>query len=255
MATRYRLVDQDGNTFDITDPTFRMLDDSASIEADIVERSFRAGADFPGIQRDESKELNFVYSLNNSNEQTFRNYYNQLTYWFRKTRYIQDIINNIETEVLYVDRSIGYDNGGFNKGAENNETFRQLRPFWEDIDYQEEEETGITSDTIILNNNGYYETPALITIQALEQITKISMRINETGNGIIIKDLQFGVRGLNTYVIDNKDGTIELNQILRNQKIQSGTGFFNLRVGVNTMVIQLNGQAEVTIRFKRRYYI
>jgi hypothetical protein len=255
MTYRYQLIDANDNTTTIQDQTFKLLTDAFDIEVDIVEKSFTSGADFPGIQRDASKELTFRYDINEANEQTFRTYFNELTRQFRKTIKIKDLFNNIETEVLYQNQTISYDEGGFLHGSAVEVTFVQLRPFWEDSTFQIATESGLTAGEITINNNGYIETPSIITIEASELITKMSIRINETGDGIIIRDLQFGTRGLNTYIIDNKAGTAELNQILRNQKIQNETGFFNLQVGINTMIFELNGAAEIEVKWKRRYYI
>ena len=45
---RWSLIDADDNEFSIYDYTMKLLSEDAQMEVNIVERSFRAGADFPG---------------------------------------------------------------------------------------------------------------------------------------------------------------------------------------------------------------
>jgi hypothetical protein len=255
MANRWVLVDSDGNKKTITNQSFKRLEALLTVEADVIERTFKAGADFPGIQRDTATELIFQYDKNKVLEDDFRGDINQLMYWLRKTRVIQDTITQLETDVILTEHSIAYDNGGFNRGAINNITFIQLKPYWQDINFNVESETGVSADSFVISNTGWVETPCIITINALENITKYSIRLNETLEGIVVGDLQFGTLGLDTYIIDNENGTLELNGKNRKNKIKSGTGFFNLQVGTNTLIFQLRGTAEIEIKWKRRFYI
>ena len=259
MATaenRYVLVLEDGSTYNIVDNTFKRLEDASTIEVDIIESSFQAGAEFPGIQRDQSKEITFQYNLDRSEEQLYRTRENSLRMKFRQTRYIRDMINNIETAVLLKENVIAYDDGGFNLGSVNTVTFVQLKPYWEDIDYSIEGDTGAISNQIItIDNDGYVETPSIVTIRAIEAVTRFSVKLLQNGRGIIVQDLQFGTSGLDTYIIDNGTGTVELNQIDRKNKVRAGSGPFNLLVGRNDIEITSMGQIIVQIKWKRRYYL
>jgi len=255
MADRYVLVDELGNEFTIQDETIKVIDTDFDIDLETVERSYKAGADFPGIQRDASKELTMIYDINYANEQSFRAYYNTLTQKLRSARQLRDTINNMETDILLQNLSISYDEGGFNLGAKITVSFQQLIPYWEDTVYTTVSASGIGTTQIIASNAGYIDTPPIITLTALEQVNKFSIRILETGAGILIRDLQFGLNGLNTYIVDNKEGTSELNQLNRADKIQSGTGFFDMQVGTNTFEIISSGDMLIEIKYKRRYYI
>lgn len=251
---RYELIDSNDEIFLINEETFKLLTDNFTIQVDIIEKSYKSGADFPGIQRDESKEFSYIYDINSNNEQTFRTAINNFTMQLRKCIKIRDIINRIETEVRYSGQSIEYDDGGFFFGAKVIVNFIQLRPFWEDIEYSSESISG-TSTELIVENTGYTDTPPIIQILANEQITKFAVKNQSTGAGILIRDLQFGINGLNVYIIDCKDGTAELNQILRNQNIKNETGFFDLQVGQNIIFFDANGSANINILWKRRYYV
>ena len=253
--SRWKLLDIDNNSYTIPDDSLRILERSFKIETDIIEKSFRAGADFPGIQRDTSAEIGFKYDYNINDEQTFRTYLNTLIMNLRKSVILQDTVNQIQTDILLSEKSISYDEGGFNFGSQNEITFKQLRPFWEDIISTDVSFTGYTSGQVIIDNQGYIETPPVITLYAEGPVTKISIRVNETGEGIVIKDLQFGSLGLNVYIIDCKEGTSELSGVNRNNMIQNGTGFFNLKVGTNTLQFEFDGNRAVDISYKKRYWI
>jgi phage-related protein len=255
-GNRYVLVLEDGTLYNIVDWTFKRLEDASSIEVDIIERSFQAGAEFPGVQRDESKEITYQYNLDRQDESAYRARENELRMKFRQTRYIRDMLNNIETEVLLRENTIAYDDGGFNLGSLNTVTFIQLKPYWEDIEYSIEGDTGaISNETITIINDGYVETPPIITIQAIEAVTRFSIRLLQNNRGIVIYDLQFGTSGLNTYILDNGEGTVELNQIDRKNKVRAGTGPFNLLLGRNDIEITSMGQIIIQIKWKRRYYL
>lgn len=252
---RYQLIDENNNTWNLDDNTFRLLDDTSNIEADIIERTFTAGADFPGIQRDQSKVLTFNYSVNKPTDAEFRAVRNEQRFWFRKTRKIRDIILNTEVSAILESDSFQYDDGGFLRGGQGSVSFRLLKPFWQDVDWIVESDTGLSSGFMTINNTGYIETPPYITVIALEDVPKFSVRVLETGNGFLLRDLQFSSDALNTYIIDCDEGTAELNGISREDQFQAGTGFFNLQVGTNTLEIASRGQISIEIKWKRRYYV
>ena len=253
---RYTLVNSDGEELSISDKTLRILSRSFSVQLDIIERSYKAGANLIGIPRQESAGLEFQYQQNSPQESSFRDYMNNFLYWLNNTILLRDNILQIETEVIMESNEINYDNGGFNLGTTGNViTFRQLKPFWEDSAATVISESGTNLPYFYINNTGYIETPSIITVTALESITKFSFRVLESQHGILIEDTDFGTNGLNTYIIDNSDGVVELSGLNRNNKIRSGTGFFNFPVGKSTLEFISNGNAQVEISYKRRYYI
>ena len=250
---QYRILDQDGNAFDIDNPTFTILEDTISISADIVEKSFRDGADFPGIQRAGSKILNFQYEVYN-NMQNWRTISNTYIKWFRNARVLQDLTNNLEIQVIQTENGISHTPGAQNNVSFNTVSFKTLRPFWEEITENIVSESGSVNQIVIIND-GYYETPPTITIQTDLAIPKFIIKIEETGDGIIVNDLEFGQIGLSTYIIDNRNGEIELNEIDRKSKIKAGTGFFNLQTGINTIIFEAINPADISISWKRRYFV
>ena len=253
---RYTLVNSSGLELNIDDKTLRILSRSFSIDLDIIERSYKSGANLIGIPRQQSTTIDFQYQQNYKSEQDFRTYMNNLLYWLNNVVLLKDTVNNTETELVLEENEINYDNGCFNHATTGNTiSFRQLKPFWTDTVPTIITESGSGSSIFRVNNNGYIETPPIITLTALSPTTKFSLRVLETGNGILIEDLEFGLEGLNIYIIDNEDGTAELSGLNRNNKIRSGTGFFNFPVGVSTLEFVYNGDLQIEISYKRRYYL
>jgi hypothetical protein len=252
---RYKLIDILDNEYGLDDKTFKMIDDSLTTEADIIQRSFRAGGVFVGQQRDTTKNITFIYDVNEPTDILFRQKLNRLLLEFRKTVKIKDTILNIEVDAIQTDHQISYDEGGYFRGARCSVTFEFTSPYWRDVDYEVVTDTGFTSGSISITNDGYIDTPLYITLTALDACNKYSLRVRETGQGILVRDLQFGISGLNTYIIDTKEGTIELNGISRADKIKAGTGFFNLQVGYNTIDILSTAPLLVEVKWKRRYYL
>jgi hypothetical protein len=251
---RYILIDENDNQFELDDNTYKILSDTFETEVDVVERSFRSGADFPGIQRDTSKELVFTYDLNTT-EALFRSTFNERTKQFRKSVTIRDTINSLETSVRYQSTNVSYDDGGQFLGAKIDVTFIQLKPYWEDISYTEINDSGSGTLDLPIANTGFSDVPSLITVTANAATTQMSFRVINTNEGMVIKDLQFGASGLNEYIIDNLNGNVTLNEVNRNEKIQSGTGFFNFPVDNSTLQVETNGDVDILVQYKNRYYI
>jgi hypothetical protein len=253
---RYTLVTQSGTEYNVPDKTMRVLSRSFSVDLDVIERSFRPGANLIGVPRQQSTTLDFQFQQNYPVEKTFRDYMNNLLYWLNNVVLIRDNVNNIETDIILEGNEINYDNGGFNLGTTGNTiTFRQLKPFWRDVNETVVTESGSGSNYITIQNNGYIETPGVITLTAIEPTTKFSLRILETGNGILIEDLEFGLNGLDIYIIDNENGVSSLSGLNRNNKIRNGTGFFNFQVGTNTLEFIYNGNLGIEVSYKQRYYL
>lgn len=259
---RYKIIDEDGNEFQLDHGSLTLLDDSFSVDVDIIERSFTDGAVAPGEERATMKELAFRVDLNKIQEQNFRSITNNLFYWLRKARVLRDVINNIETDVRLSEKSIQYEQGAFLHSSVINFTFTQIIPFWRDIEFQEFSETESGSNILSVNNDGFYDTPAYFILTAKEEVPKFLIKELNTGLGIGINDLQFGKLNLDTYVIDNENGeallgSAETGGIKRNNRILSGTGFFFLRRGINDLIVYTfdNVDVDFTCKFKRRYFI
>jgi hypothetical protein len=254
---RYLIITEDGTTFRIENGSLQKPEDSFSIDNDVIERSFTDGAIIPGESRGTSKELILNVAINNQSESAYRDIVNNLFYWCRKAVTIRDTVNNIETDVRISELPIEYDEGGQHLGSTVSFVFIQLIPFWKDVNFIEVSENLSLSNQLVIDNDGYYDTPAIFIIQTDQEIPKFLIKMQETNLGIGINDLNFGKVNLQTYVIDNENGEALLSTILRNDRIISGTGFFFLRRGTNTLNVTtwLNRDIDFTVRYKRRFFI
>jgi hypothetical protein len=260
--TRYMIIDENGTQFTLNHGSLQILDDSFPVETDVIERSFTDGAIAPGESRATGKELSFKVDINEPTEQAYRAVVNNLFYWIRKAVILRDTINNIETDVRVLEKSITYDTGGFLHGSVVNWTFQQLIPFWRDVAWQEESENVSLSNVLVLENDGYYDTPAIFILNTDQEIPRFLVKELNTNLGIGIADLNFGKVNLETYVIDNENGEAllgsgETGGVLRNDRILSGTGFFFLRRGTNNLQVFTwqDRDVDFTVRWKRRYFV
>lgn len=252
----YKLLDIDNNEYIITLPNFRIEEEELKVDVNVIERSYKAGAVVSGEKRDKSKDLSFVFDTWKRTDSTFRDYVNELIKWLRKAVKIQNITTGVETDIALDKYSLKYEDGSVYRLASGDVSFKQLTPYWWDILETSVSQSGVSlSEILNINVISEIEIPFTITLTALDGITKFSVKNLTSGEGILIQDLDFGLNGLEIYIIDMKEGTSELNGISREQNIKQGTGFFNLFSGVNQIEIQANGQLGVEIVYKNRFYI
>lgn len=266
MAVRYQFVDIDGLTFDIDSSAienglyenFYINNDNFQSDIKIIEKTFRDGGVFSGNIRLKSKEIEFSCFLIANNDIAYRLQINQLLLWARKTILLKDLVNNIETVVLFDSSDIKYEDASELRAGKMTLVFKRLDPFWQTTlnkTYNISGSSAGNAGTISITNSGSMETQSIITIDSHELTTKILFHIPSSNEGIYIKDLQFGMTGLTQYIINNIDGTIKISNSKRNNMIQQGTGFFNFPVGTFDFDYNLNGDCDISIIFKERYYI
>jgi hypothetical protein len=254
MAGRWTLFDIAGNSLNIDDKTFKFMEAEFKIEQDIIERSSQDGADLIGLTRVKSRSLPFEFVMYDTNEQNFRTRLNTYMMWFRNAVYLYDTINKLRADISLDTPTIKYTTGSFNHVCDCTIEFKMLNPFWEGEEITEQL-SSISSGMITINNNGYATTPPILYITALVPTTKFSIIINENRDGIAIQDLQFGTQGLNYYIIDCKEGTCELNSTDRSENIRNGTNYFNLILGVNTLLVSSNGDIDIIVKYRERFWL
>jgi hypothetical protein len=246
------LIEEDNQQFIVENATLKIIEDTFPVEVDIIERSFTEGAIAPGEQRGTAKNLSLNIDINKTDEQIYRQAVNLLF-----SRKIRDRINNIETDIRLIEDTISYDEGGQFFGSRISFTLVQLIPYWRDVDFIEISETSTLSNQIIVDNDGFFETPASFIVTTERNLQKFLIKVEENNLGIGLNDFAFGTVNLETYVIDNENGEALLGGILRNNRIIPGTGFFFLRQGINTInvITQNNVDIDFTVKYKRRYFI
>jgi hypothetical protein len=264
--TRYRIIDINAAYFDIDSSaignglheSFMLNNDSVQADVKIIEKTFRDGGVFSGNIRLKSKEIEFSYYTTAKTDALFRAEINPLIFWCRKAVLLQDLANNLETTILFDTYDIKYEEASHLRLAKITITFKRLTPYWENSTntvYNISGSTSSNSGTLSITNNGWLPTQPIITIDAHELTTKILFHVLSTNEGIYIKDLQFGLTGLSQYIINNIEGTIKLSGNKRNNMIQQDTGFFEFPVGTFDLDYDLNGDCDISIVFKERYYI
>ena len=261
----YQLKDKDDNTFDVNGDSvtlafkesFTQGEDSFSFDNRIVERSFLPGSSLIGEKRLQSKSfiLSFVYA--NPEDTAFRAALNEILMWIAKTAYIVDVTHNMQIKVTSDKANIGYDRGSLKLSGDHSIEFTALTPYWEDL--TEDSETGTalkdTIKEIAVNNEGWLETYPVITLIATVATDDVQIYINSDNTGIQIQDSSFGTTGNLTMVIDCGKGLVSINDDDRNVSVVSGTGFFPIPIGEDTINILSNQEIEYTIEWYKRYYI
>jgi hypothetical protein len=251
------LINDEGEQFIINNGSFKIIDDTFPVETDITERSYTEGSIAPGETRGTTKQLVYQLNLDKQRESIFRSTANELIRRAREAVTIRDRINEIETDVRLGEFGISYDEGGQFRGSIKSITFNQLIPFWKDIEFIELSETSTLSNQLIVDNDGYFETWPIFTLRADQNIQKFLIKVEETNLGIGLNDFSFGTVYNEIYVIDCENGEALLNGILRNNRIIGTTGFFPLRVGINTINVTTvnNIDLDFSVKYKRRYFI
>jgi hypothetical protein len=261
--TRYRFEDIDGNYIDIDNTiipkmhyNFSNMQEKIQSDIKVIEKTFLDGGIFSGEIRLKSNEIEFTCELAYTTDSEFRAVFNIIMFWSRKTVLIKDLILGLEKVVRFSDSGIKYED--FLRSGKMTLSFKSLNPFWEkSIPNIETISTssGSMSGTLSIVNNGLIPALSIITLNANELTTKILFHIPSTNQGIYIKDIQFGLTGLTQYVIDNTDGSIKLSGNRRNQMIDFGTGPFSFPAGTFDLDYIVNGDCDISISFKERYYI
>jgi phage-related protein len=263
----YALRDDGGNEFNLNGSTSTLITlaknsltpGESNIERDvnIIQRSYKDGAVAPGVPRTKSKELAINLSIATDTVNTFRTNINLLEFWCRKTEKLIDKTNSRSAEVKYKGLSIRYDAGSYLKSANVTITFEHLNPYWFTNSYTTASDSG-ADISLEYNNNGYVESPPIITIVAEEACENITIIEETTRRGIAIADLTFGVSALyKTYTIDCETGEAKLSGVTgnRNNRIQAGTGFFDLPVGNGSISIQTPVSVSASMQFRKGYLL
>lgn len=230
-----------------------------SIDLDIIEKSFTPGAVFNGERRSISKSITLSMLITKQAEADYRQEYNDYVNYASRAEYIEDTDNDIRVRVellSHIDKPT-YETGTILKTGRVDLVFKVLSPYWEDLN--ETEVTGSGSEFAkLINNSGAAETPAIFELSTTSACELIRIFITSPSRGIEIQDLAYGTSStLYDYIINNETGQALLgdDQIDRTRRISSGSGFFDFPVGSFTLNFKFSVSVDVTIKYRRRYYI
>ncbi len=261
----YQLKDKDNNVFSLNGDSVTLAlkgamtqgSDSFSFDNKIVDKSFLAGSKLIGESRIEDRRITLVFPNTNPAMGTFRSDVNEILRQVRKTKYIVDATNGMQIEVVPINMEVPYDAGSLKLFAEMEFRFTALSPYWEDL--VSEEITGTTQASVIkeepYNNEGFIETFPVITLVATVATSEVEVYLVSNNIGIEVLDSAFGTAGNLTMIIDCREGLVSINDNNRNVKISSGTGFFELPVGADTIRLLTNQAISYTIEWHKRCFI
>ena len=261
----YQLKDKDGNTFDINGDSvslalkgsFTQTEDSFSFDNRIIERSFLPGSSLIGEKRLQQKSFTLSFSSANNDTSVYRSELNEILMWIAKTVYIVDVSNDMQIKVTADNMGLGYDRGSLKKSSDNTIDFTALTPYWEALTADSETGTALsaTIKEVAVSNGGFLEAYPIITLVASVATSDVQIYINSDNTGIQIQDSSFGTTGNLTMIIDCVKGLVSINDDDRNVSIVSGTGFFPIPIGDDTINILSDAEITYTIEWNERYYI
>lgn len=235
--------------------TAGFFDTAAQIDMERIERSFGPGAIIPGEKRIRSSNLAIRLDLNYPDDDQFRAAFNEILYWARAARWIEDTDAEVRTRVSFTGKENTMDRGGMIRGSVVVLNFAQETPYWEDVDYTEILNGTGASFSVAATNAGWLAAPARIEITASALTPWFRVYVGENSEGIEITDLTFGNLGFTDYIIDCENGTAKLNGLLRNDRIVGSSGFFDFPVGAFTLNLDAAASVAAVVKYRRRLFL
>lgn len=261
----YELKDGAGNTFSLNGSgvtyelkrAFTQGGDDFQWDNRVIDRSFLPGASLIGEKRLKSKGFTLSFPVIEGQAETFRAQINELFFWANKTEYIVDVTNDMEIKVTADTGNISYDPGSLKRSSNNTIEFTALTPYWESLIPDSVSGTALiaTIKEVAVNNEGFLEAYPIITLTAAIATDDIQIYINSDNTGIQVQDSSFGTAGHLTMIIDCAKGLVSINDDDRNVSIVSGTGFFPIPVGADTINILSNQEITYSIEWAKRVFI
>lgn len=262
----YELKDAAGNTFPlngatVTTPlknTWSQGGDSFSFDNKIIEKTYLPGSTFVGESRLMGRELTLTVEKTNPDAGLFRDEVNTLLDFVSRTKFIVDVTNDMEIEVVVGDVSADYASGSLKHYAGLSFSFSALTPYWQALTATVVTGTALT-DTILqvlVDNQGFLPSPGLITLTTTAAVISLQLFLTASSVGIQIDDSIFGTAGNLTMIVDNILGEVTIGALNRNDSIIEGTGFFDFIVGSNTLnILAADQDVDFTIEFYKRYFV
>ena len=261
----YQLKDANDNTYSLNGTlvsgslkkSWTQESDVFDFDNKIVDRSFLPGASLIGEKRLMSREFSMTLTRAEATETAYKAASNELLYWLGKTKYLVDVTNSLEIEITVNSMEIAYDKGALKYSSDDHFSFTALTPYWRELSDTSVNDTAV-ADTIkeqAVTNNGFLNAYPVITLVATIATDDVQIYMSGNNTGIQIQDSAFGTAGNLTMIIDCGQGTVTINDLDRNTNIVSGTGFFELPVGADTVNILSSETITYTIEWKERHFL
>lgn len=260
----YKLIDADGNGYELNGisvpaPTKGSMSpggDEFSFDQDLIERTFLPGALKVGKGRLESRSYEFKAEFAFQTDSEYNTYINNLVFWLNKTDVLQDVTNERRADVVITEMDVSHEEGTFKRSGTISIEFALISGYWES-DSETSQVVALSSgvNNVALTNNGFLEAfPELSFTFSDVTIDQLDIYIDETKQGLQLKDPTLGSVGFNDLVIDCRVGTLQVEDFDRSQYITEGTGYFSIPVGNNTLVVETPDIGDLTIKYRERYY-
>lgn len=245
----------------ITRGSMTFQKETFTIDNKIKEKSAGAGSVALGESRLKARTLALQYERINVLDQDFMQAENELISACINARYIVDITNDRRCKVRVSKSALSYDKGSHKLSGSGTISIEMLTPFWEDNTPQEVTGSisGGAQDSISFQVGGYYDIQPRITLVASEVCDTLEIFLNAADPsdrvGLNIDDPLFGSAGYETLALDCEEGTVTIADLDRSQFVEEGTGYFALPAGDHELVFNPAGDIDVTIAYRRRYFI
>lgn len=259
----YALQDVDGNQFNLNDSmknnpakgSLTFNSDSFSYDTNIVENTFLPGSVKIGNARLQNRSIEFTLNRAEPNSDDYKQYVNELLQALSTVVYLIDVTNDRRIKVITESISINFDDGSLYHSGNEGFVLNCLNPYWEDNTEQTVSQSILANDSFQLafNNDGYLEIFSSFRFTVTVATTLVRITIgNQT---ISVQDSLFGTTGFEVMVINNDAGVTLVGNLNRTKSITEGTGFISIPTGAQEIELFSNQNADVTITYRRRYYV
>lgn len=228
-------------------------------EMDIVEKTALPGSSKIGESRLKSGMLTLSIQIIFETDNAYRDAVNELYQNFDDIEYLIDTDNGLRTKVEFNGMTENVDNnvGSILRDSICEFKLLQLNPYWEDNTENSASDSG-TNFSISVQNDGAMPTRPIIDVTSTSANESFSIYVESNSEGIQINDLSFGNEtDLQDYEIDCINGTAKLgdNELDRNNRIKTNTGFFEIPKGSQTIKVISDSNAAVTVKWRNRYIL
>jgi len=267
----YSLQLEDGTKFPINgEGATVQLRQSASLgdfahskKSTIVERSYGDGSLKVGVSRSGASSMQLSMDLSFLDNGTARIFLNNILAYARDAVYLVDETNFLRTRIDMSEPSVTWDDGSYLRSGSLSIVFVQLIPYWESTAETTAEQavTAIVPVVVPLDNTGFADTPFIVDVAVETACAYVEIQDIDVGTILRFDSASFGASGFSTLRIDNDkgsaillndDGVTQLDVIA---SASDGSGFFNLRRGVNELTIRAEQDATFSFSFRKRYFV
>lgn len=262
----YQLKDADENLFSLNGAavtnalknTWTQGSEDFSFDNKIIEKTYLPGSTKVGASRLMSRKFMLTAEKTNPDSAILRDEMNELFEFAARTKYLVDVTNDMQIEIVIDDISTDYEKGSLKKYASIDFKFEALTPYWEALTETTIAGTAL-ADTIAqvsINNAGFLPSSPLIILTTTAAVPEVQMYLDSSQVGIGIEDSLFGTAGNLTMRVNCVSGEITIGTINRNASIQDGTGFFDFAVGSDTLnILPADTDVAYSISFFKRYFV